>query len=788
MKKRIQTMAVAVMANLLLCAQVKSQKISGTILDEEGAPMEFATVVILSLPDSTLLGGGITDADGVFDLPQPSRDFVVQVSMVGYEKKVLHSNIFSKPVKIHLQPSTNNIEGVVVSAQLPRTELKGDAVVTNVVGSVLEHSGNALNVLASVPGMMSNNGKLEVLGRGEPTYYLNGRKITDASELRNLMSEDIKSIEVISNPGALYGGDVRCVVRIRTIKRQGDGFGYALTSQAKQHIYKCHDFEPSWAVLDMNLRSGGRDYFGKVVYWNHRNYQISDFSGSTYANGVSHAQNGAIDHLQHNSGLQYEFGTNLQLNEKHSLGAKVNYDRNVFTRTHTNFNTDVIIDDELTDQLQSESNADAPCNWQCRGNVYYDGTIGKLNVNFNADFLNGHFYSETETNEKSWGAPVEIASSNAAKTAMGAGKLVLSYPVWKGSIMAGAEETFVSSGQEYNITLNNIPAADATLKENTIAGFAQYSMSFSSTQISAGLRFEHVDLDYTDHLVSANSLERHQNNWFPSLNFSAIAGAVKFLVAVTGKTISPDYHMLSNEIMYDTHFIYQSGDPKLHNEKRRTLSVSANYKWLTLSGDYERTDNLFVQWASPFNDEGSVLIKYANLDEPSKILSFYVNASPTVKMWQPRLIVGMRKQMLELTVDDSRVVEGQRDVSLSKCLFLVKASSAIKLPRQWTINADYQFTSPMAKDIYIVKNVLQNLELSVRKSMLKNDALTINLTWTDVLNRQSPQLKMDYGSYVIEQTNDNRQPSVMLRASYRFNSTTSKYKGTGAGQNAKSRL
>ena len=130
---------------------------------------------------------------------------------------------------------------IVVSKTRPKTKLLGDAVVTTVAGSILEHAGNSLEVLAKVPGMISKNGNLEVIGRGTPIYYINGRKVTDDSELRNLMSEDIKSIDVVSNPGAEYGGEVRCVVRVRTVKRQGDGFSYALTSQALQHIYDNHD-------------------------------------------------------------------------------------------------------------------------------------------------------------------------------------------------------------------------------------------------------------------------------------------------------------------------------------------------------------------------------------------------------------------------------------------------------------------------------------------------------------------------------------------------------------------
>ena len=57
---------------------------------------------------------------------------------------------------------------IVVSKTRPKTKLLGDAVVTTVAGSILEHAGNSLEVLAKVPDMISKNGNLEVIGRGTP--------------------------------------------------------------------------------------------------------------------------------------------------------------------------------------------------------------------------------------------------------------------------------------------------------------------------------------------------------------------------------------------------------------------------------------------------------------------------------------------------------------------------------------------------------------------------------------------------------------------------------------------
>ena len=305
MKRAISTIIIL----LATICQMSAQNLIGIVTDENGQQMEFATVSLRSLPDSSIVAGCITDAKGQFCIERKNAGDFIQISSIGYGTKNLPVSAFTTSQTIKMQIEANLLNEIVVSKTLPKTKLLGDAVVTTVAGSILEHAGNSLEVLAKVPGMITKNGNLEVIGRGTPVYYINGRKVSDDSELRNLMSEDIKSIDVVSNPGAEYDGEVRCVVRIRTVKRQGDGFSYAITSQAQQQIYDNHDFDPSWSVLDLNYRTGGWDIIGKLVYYNQRSYQVSDhMSGNTYVKmpdgSVKHnLMEGPFAFIGHNSGI-----------------------------------------------------------------------------------------------------------------------------------------------------------------------------------------------------------------------------------------------------------------------------------------------------------------------------------------------------------------------------------------------------------------------------------------------------------------------------------------------------
>ena len=247
MKRIIFMAALLLVASAAVCFGQNESAIKGRIIDKKSSePIGFATVAVLHA-DSTVVNGTMAEEDGSFELKAAKGPAILKVTLVGYkdiDKEITVSGQVLNVGDLALEEDQLTLEGAVVQAQLPRTELKGDAVVTNISGSVLEHAGNAQDLMAKIPGMIKHGGKLEVIGRGVPVYYINGRRVLDPDELRSLMSEEVRSIEVVSNPGAAYGGEIKSVVRIRTVRRQGEGFSFALTSEARKYL-TTKDFDPS---------------------------------------------------------------------------------------------------------------------------------------------------------------------------------------------------------------------------------------------------------------------------------------------------------------------------------------------------------------------------------------------------------------------------------------------------------------------------------------------------------------------------------------------------------------
>ena len=62
-----------------------SQTISGKLVEENGKPLPYANVVLLSLPDSAFVSGTISEEDGAFTLEATSENQIVKISSIGYK-------------------------------------------------------------------------------------------------------------------------------------------------------------------------------------------------------------------------------------------------------------------------------------------------------------------------------------------------------------------------------------------------------------------------------------------------------------------------------------------------------------------------------------------------------------------------------------------------------------------------------------------------------------------------------------------------------------------------------
>ena len=674
------------------------------------------------------------------------------------------------------------LQEVVVKGNLPNTRLKGNAMITRVQGTPLSDAGTLGEMLVKVPGMTGTDETPEVLGKGSPLIYINGRLMRDNSELKRLRSEEIRDVEVINNPGAQYDATVRAVVRIRTVRQQGDGLSLDLTLSDEHDLR--YDFDRPQAKVGANYRKNGVDVFGSVYYYHQDYRQYSTIEDITTTDKVFR-QYGPYTMTWKHDNLTYTAGVNWQLSDNHSLGVRADLTHQMNGKNQVIYDEDVFENNALIDHLYSHqtSKETKPLGWLT--NTYYNGKVGKLGIDFNFDFMRNGTDTDRENVERSRVVDDFVVSKSGTRSRLYAGKLVLSYPVWKGELEAGTEMTFVNRNNTYWIDKALIANSDADIKENNVAAFAEYSCDFQKYgSASVGLRYEHTLLDYDDAIHKDEKLHRSMDEWFPTASYSVTFGKVQTALSYSMKTYRPSFFAMNDAVTYISRYMYQAGNSQLLNERVRDLTLNVSYKWITLTASYEHLTNPITQW-NFLTETDAMLCKHINLDKPINTLSAYLAVTPRVGIWSLNATAGFDKQDLYLDVEGPK---GVYCVYYDKPRYTLNAYNSFTLKHGWKFDVNLMYRSSGCSNAFYNNTYNLRLGLVAQKSLLKDNSLTLRAAVLDCLQRNRMNEFSDCGYNQIQQNNRFSTHKLMLSLIYRLNATRSKYKGTGAGKDAQARM
>ena len=760
----------------------------GRVTDMHGEPVAYANVVLLSRADSTVVSGTVTDESGSYVLPT-DEDGILMVAMMGYR------TMYTEPSEdgyIQLQEDASLLEGAVSTGMKIRTKVTANSMVTDIQGSVLGSSGSVLEMLGKVPGMMAKGNELEVIGKGSPVIYIDGRKLNDMNELKQMRSENVQSVEVISNPGAQYDATVTAVVRIRTLRREGEGFGFDLNMADNQDLmFGVND--PS-ATLDLRYRFRNLDLFGSVNYWKWDEISIYEDDGHMFLNeNDSVIQKHTSKNHWYSSAMDYNVGFNWQLAADHSIGARVVTHRTVDAGTYLQSVTDIrryfgASENVIHNTSFQDEKRNSPYDWE--GNVYYSGLVGKLGINFNADYLmNRKDMVNSISDIVNDTDHTEILQEGVTTSRLAAAKLVFTYPVWKGQLEAGTEASFVGRGSSYTITNYPLPSSDSNVEEDNVSAFVSYGFSLQKFgSVNAGIRYEHVGFNYTDLLDSSNSMSRYQDELFPNLAWSGQFGPVQTSLSYSLRTSRPSYNDLGDRIQYINSFTLMQGDSKLKNEKKQEVGMNARYRWLNLSVSYERRDNTMTNIFYDYNGEGILLVRASNLTEPVRNLQVFLSANPTWGAYSPNWSAGVQKPWNTFEFHDPRKESGKVQVTYSKPMCFFVLNNAFRFRRSWQVEANMNIRTSGDNINFRMTTPMYDLGFVVQKCWLKNDALCLRASISDVLKRGMQDVYSDAGFFIYKEHPQRNYHRLDISIRYTFNASKSRYKGTGAGKDAQNRM
>jgi len=206
---------------LITSLSAQAQNIRGKVcLEKDKTPVQFASVGLIQLPDSTMITGVITLTDGgyFFEKVKPGNYFM-KASFLGYKAngKLVTVEAGKGEIAvdtIYLTEITTSLKEVTVTAERIKGKEMVDRTVYAIPEVVAKSSSNGYDILKKIPQVnvdFQNN--ITLNGSSNFIIQVDGRQ-RDREYLNKLLPSDIQSIEIISNPSGKYEGNIDGVINI----------------------------------------------------------------------------------------------------------------------------------------------------------------------------------------------------------------------------------------------------------------------------------------------------------------------------------------------------------------------------------------------------------------------------------------------------------------------------------------------------------------------------------------------------------------------------------------------
>ena len=767
--KRIQffilSLAVAITAT--------AATFTGTVVDELSRPFAFANVVLLNPADSAFVAGTMTDDAGAFSLSAQQSSAIVKISYIGYETKCVNATAGNVGT-IQLQPEATMLGEVVVKGVRPTYKLTTEGIKTEVDGTLLSKVGTANEVLQNLPGVQKKGDGIEVFGKGTPVIYINGREMRNKSDLDQLKSDDIESVELITNPGAKYKADVESVILIKTKRPQGEGFSF----DAEANYYQGKNMDIATGI-NWNYRKGGMDVFG-AVWYNDDRWENNDLIKFDVQADTTWLLDQHLKDKSHSQSLYSSVGVNYVLGDNHSMG--VRYDTKWYFKNkgHGTMIADVIADGQFYDHVENTADYHSTYNMPHTLNAYYNGRVGKLGIDVNLDYMFSKSRKHQFNDEVSQERDSRIVTAQSmARSQLLAGKLVLSWPVLGGNLQAGTELSNTRRNDEYLNPEQVVPSSVTEQRELGYAFFVEYARPLPFGSVRLGLRNENVSNDYYSMGERIAEQSRTYHHLFPTVGLQARAGAVQLMLNYSMKIQRPYYWQLTSSVTYANRFTWESGNPTLKPSINNQVGLMVMWRWMSLMAEYKHVSDHIINVAHEVpGSEATTLLTRENLDHSHK-MRLMLNFNPKFGIYEPQLSLGMIK-------DWTKIPSPAGFICPKHPVFLIQFNNNIKILPTLTANASLDVTTKGDIENVSLTRAVFNLNLSLTKTFL-NDRLTVKIAGRNLLDAQE-HVVLRYGlrNMVQEKHNDSRELQVTVR--YKFNAAGSKWRGSGAGSDEKARL
>ena len=583
----------------------QQSEISGTVLDQNKAPISFVTVLVHKLgadpgsaTDIVSTKGTTTDDLGNFTLENLDHaTYRLHFSFIGFQTKTKNITLTTNTSvgAIILLESSQMLDQAVITIKRPTIQKAPGRLVFNVENTSVA-SGSALDVLKKTPGVVVSQQGISVKNNS-PVIYVNNKRVYLSGEetlslLESTNASLIKSVEVITNPSSKYDADATTVLKINTTRAVAVGYkgsvsgAYQQAVYAKYNLATAHFYKNKWLTSYANYSYAPRKEF-KEDQNNTRFFAPDEITTSGYRDSYFTRETRSNSH-------QANVVLDITASQQHAFGLSASVfvsPNKVFNNQALSYNTSNTrqLDSTFTtmgNSVRNTSNIALNANhtWKIDDNgaqivsqanyITYSADRSQ-NVQTNYFLPNGE---QTRSND--------FTTKGNQDSAIITGQIDLSTPLTQGALDWGLKfsDIKISSAQDFFNQTDQSPVLDQSLsdafdyQENIFAAYFNIAREWELWSLEMGLRAEQTDVRGT----SKNAGQVNSQYYFELFPKMALLYSANqnnsFGMGYSRSITRPSYESLNPFRYFINENNYTDGNPNLVPEIDSKYTLSYTYK------------------------------------------------------------------------------------------------------------------------------------------------------------------------------------------------------------------
>ncbi|WP_199139365.1 TonB-dependent receptor [Pedobacter sp. ASV12] len=609
--KLLAFLAIWINIALTVRAQQPVAKIYGTVKDNDGKKIEYATVALYRAKDSVLVKSAFTEADGKFGFEQLANNtYLIRIAAMGYgsyKSAPLQMDASQQNIDlgdIRLSATANTLKEVNITQKKAFVERKIDRTVVNVDALISNAGTTALDVLSKSPGVLvDQDGGISLKGKkgvnvfiDDKPAYLSGADLENY--LKSLPSSAIDQIELMTNPPAKYDAAGNAgVINIKTKKSKVVGFNGGLNLGLNQG-----ELTRSNNSFNFNYRNNKINLFGNLSYNLNNSFTDLDLN-RVYKNpdqSVKSFFNQNSYFKRHGNTFNLKTGLDFYASEQTTWGVVLSGMNRASNQVNNNtsnlFNPamqpDSIIVARNVDDIHFKNGG---VNLNMRHKFKKEGS----ELTFDADYIAYRNQTDQVYYNYSYFADRTLKSHDILSGNLPSNidiyslKTDYSYPLgktWKLASGLKTSYTKTDNTADYRNTVNDVTTPDYNksnhflYKENINAAYLNMSNEGKRFSVQAGLRLENTVSDghqLGNAMKPDSSFKRSYTSLFPTfyLTYKLDTSGHHQLGFNYGKRIDRPYYQDLNPFFSPLDkFTYYVGNPFLKPAYTQSIEISHSFK------------------------------------------------------------------------------------------------------------------------------------------------------------------------------------------------------------------